>query len=60
MKRPIRKKREPRRKKRRRTPRSVFLGRGCHVAWQEGYGAFSVSPSNCDAVIRHFRHDGCY
>ena len=25
-------------------------------AWQEGYGAFSVSPSNSDAVIRYIQN----
>jgi putative transposase len=25
-------------------------------SWQEGYGAFSVSPSNLDAVIRYIRN----
>jgi putative transposase len=27
--------------------------RGIRFAWQEGYGAFSVSASNIDAVIRY-------
>jgi putative transposase len=25
-------------------------------AWQEGYGAFSVSPSSCDAVAHYIRN----
>lgn len=29
---------------------------GCSFAWQEGYGAFSVSPSRIDAVQRYVRH----
>jgi REP element-mobilizing transposase RayT len=29
---------------------------GIDFAWQEGYGAFSVSPSNIDAVKHYIRH----
>ena len=30
--------------------------RGTEFSWQEGYGAFSVSSSNLDAVIRYIRN----
>jgi putative transposase len=29
---------------------------GTDFAWQEGYGAFSVSASNLDSVIRYIRN----
>ena len=29
-------------------------------AWQEGYGAFSVSASNVPAVVRHIQNQGSY
>jgi putative transposase len=29
---------------------------GIDFAWQQGYGAFSVSASNCDAVIHYVDH----
>jgi REP element-mobilizing transposase RayT len=36
---------------------SRWLGEhGIGFAWQEGYGAFSVSPSNVDAVKHYIRH----
>jgi len=36
---------------------SRWLGEhGFHFAWQEGYGAFSVSPSNVEAVRRYIEH----
>ena len=31
---------------------------GMRFAWQEGYGAFSVSPSRIDAVKRYIRNQG--
>ena len=31
-------------------------GKGLRFAWQEGYGAFSVSSSNIDAVIRYINN----
>jgi putative transposase len=33
---------------------SKWLGHG--FSWQEGYGAFSVSSSNLDPVIRYIRN----
>jgi putative transposase len=29
---------------------------GCHFAWQEGFGAFSVSHSHLSAVIKYIRN----
>jgi hypothetical protein len=36
---------------------SKWIGeQGIDFAWQEGYGAFSVSSSNLDAVTRYIRN----
>ena len=36
---------------------SRWLGEhGFHFAWQEGYGAFSVSASNAEAVRHYIEH----
>jgi len=29
---------------------------GCHFSWQEGYGAFSVSHSHLDRVVKYIRN----
>ena len=29
---------------------------GCHFSWQEGYGAFSVSHSHLDHVVKYIRN----
>ena len=34
-----------------------FVG---HFGWQEGYGAFSVSASNLEPVIKYIRNQGSY
>lgn len=33
---------------------------GKDFAWQQGYGAFSVSASNIPAVVRYIRNQGSY
>ena len=35
---------------------SKWVGEATEFSWQEGYGAFSVSASNLDSVIRYIRN----
>jgi putative transposase len=35
---------------------SKWVGEATEFSWQEGYGAFSVSASNLDSVIRYVRN----
>jgi REP element-mobilizing transposase RayT len=35
---------------------SKWIGQAKEFSWQEGYGAFSVSASNLDSVIRYVRN----